>query len=108
MVAAVRRQVAPAMVTTRGPTKRPSEPVTRRAFRHPGTGHEVTLVVEREVATPGDGEEPGWRVDLEEAPGAPAWLAALRYIMCGTRAQAQRDFGKRQRVLRAAGYRRVE
>jgi hypothetical protein len=95
------------MVTTLGPPKRPREPVARRIFRHPGTGHEVTLVVERELT--GDGEEPGWWVDLEDTPGGPAWLARLRYAtLCWTRTQARRAFAERQRALRAAGYMRAD
>ena len=97
------------MVTTLGPTKRPREPVARRAYRHPGTGHEVALVVEREVVGPGDGEDPGWSVTLEGTPGWPAWMPKLWYmLLCRTRAQARRTFAERQRALRAAGYERME
>jgi hypothetical protein len=87
------------MVTTFSPARRPREPVARRAFRHPGTGHEVALLVEREVV--GDGEKPVWWVDLQETPGSPAWMPKLRYVGCGTRPQARRDFAKRQQALRA-------
>ena len=91
------------MVTTLGPTERPREPVARRRYRHPGTGHEVALLVEREIVGPGDGEKPGWSVTLEDTPGWPAWMPKLRYtLLCGTRTQARRDFAKRQRALEAA------
>jgi hypothetical protein len=75
--------------------------MARRTVRHPDTGHEVALRVEREV---GDGEEPRWRVTFEETLGAPAWMARLRHLAEGTHAQARRDFSKRQRALRTAGY----
>jgi hypothetical protein len=95
------------MATTLSPTRRPREPVARRAFRHPpGTGHEIALRVERELAGE-DEEPPRWWVEIEEAPGAPAWMPKLRYVMCGTRAQARRDFTERQWALRAAGYERT-
>ena len=109
MVAAVRQQVAPAMVTTLGPTERPREPVARRAYRHPGTGHEVALVVEREIVGLDEGEEPGWSVTIEDTPGSPAWMPKLRYtLLCATRTEARHDFDKRQRTLRAAGYERLD
>ena len=96
------------MVTTLGPPRRPREPVARRTFRHPGTGHEVALLVEREIVGPDMGEEPGWSVTLEDTPGWPAWMPKLRYtLVCGIRTQARRDFARRQRALRAAGYERV-
>ena len=55
-------------MTTLGPTKGVPEPVARRTFRHPATGHEVTITVARE---PRFGEEPFWRIDVQDAPGGP-------------------------------------
>jgi hypothetical protein len=97
------------MVTTLGPPVRRREPVACRTYRHPGTGHEVALVVEREIVGPGDAERLGWWVDLQETPGSPTWMARLRYAtLCWTRTQARRAFAERQRALRAAGYKRVD
>jgi hypothetical protein len=84
------------------------EPLVRRAFRHPATGHEVALVVDR-GATPGGPRELMWKVWLDEKPGSPPAVVALRYLSThGTRDEARREFAKRQRTLRAAGYVRVE
>jgi hypothetical protein len=66
------------MVTTLGPTRRPREPVARRAFRHPGTGDAALLTADR-IRGPGD--EPWWRISLDCAPGSPPAEAGLRTIV---------------------------
>jgi hypothetical protein len=92
----LRAEVSPVVVATFGPTERPREPPARGAFGHRETGHEVVLLVEREFAAGAGDEPPRWWVNLEEAPGAPAWMPKLRYVRCGTRAQARRDIAVRQ------------
>jgi hypothetical protein len=82
------------------------EAVARHAFRHPGTGDEAVLTVDR---IEGPGAEAWWRVSLDCAPGSPPAVAKLRF-MSGreTRDAARRAFAERQRTLRAAGYERVD
>jgi hypothetical protein len=84
-----------------------TEPLARRTFRHPETGHEVALVVDR-AGTQGGPRELLWQVWLEDAPGSPPVVAKLRYLSVhDTRDAARRGFAERQRALRAAGYERV-
>jgi hypothetical protein len=84
------------------------EPLARRAFRHPGTGHEAVLVVDRR-GTSGGPRELLWRVWLEDAPGRPPEVAALRFLSVHeTRDQTKRVFAERQQALCATGYQRVE
>ena len=83
------------------------EPLARRTFRHPETGHEVALVVNR-AATHGGPRELLWQVWLEDAPGSPPGITRLRYLSTHeTRDAARREFVERQRALRAAGYERI-
>ncbi len=78
------------------------EAVARHAFRHPGTGDEAVLTVDR---IEGPGAEAWWRVSLDCAPGSPPTKAGLWAIVwCRTRADARRAFAERQRALRAARY----
>jgi hypothetical protein len=82
--------------------------VARRACRHPGTGHEVALLVEREVLADDEAGEPNGWVDLADTPGGPSWMAKLWCsALCGARGQARRDFAKWHRALRDGGYERV-
>jgi hypothetical protein len=68
----------------------------------------VALLVDRRD-TSGGPRELLWRVWLEDAPGAPAAVAKLRFMSVHeTRDAARRTFAERQRALRAAGYERVE
>jgi hypothetical protein len=55
------------------------DPLTRRAFRHPGTGHAVARVVGRGSVVGGP-RELLWQVWLEDAPGRPPEVAALRFM----------------------------
>jgi hypothetical protein len=81
------------------------EAVTRRVFRHPGTGDEAVLTADR-IRGPGD--EPWWRISLDCGPGSPPAAAGLRTVVwCKTPTLARRAFVERQRALRAAGYERV-
>jgi hypothetical protein len=83
------------------------EPLARRGFRHPATGHEVALLVDRR-GTSGGPRELRWRVWLEDAPGRPPEVAKLRFMSVHeTRDQARREFAEQQRALRAAGYQRA-
>jgi hypothetical protein len=85
-----------------------SEPLARRAFRHPATGHEVALVVERGGIT-GGAPQLVWKIWMDEAPGSPPAVAKLRYMnVHETVEAARRGFAERQRALRAAGYEREE
>jgi hypothetical protein len=80
------------------PDRDPRE-VARHTFRHPATGHAVTIAVARE---PKFGEEPWWRVDVEDTLGSPPWMARLRGItLVATRAKARGAFAEKQRALRA-------
>ena len=82
------------------------EAVTRRVFRHPGTGDDAVLTADR-IRGPGD--EPWWRISLDCGPGSPPAEAGLRStVWCATRTQGRRAFAERQRALRAAGYERME
>jgi hypothetical protein len=56
-----------------------SEPLARRVFRYPMTGHEVALLVDHR-GTSGGPREFLWRVWLEDAPGRPPGVAALRFL----------------------------
>ncbi len=82
-----------------------TETVACHAFRHPGTGDEALLTVNR---IEGPGAETWWSISLDCAPGSPPAKAGLRAIVwCRTRADARRAFAERQRALRAAGYERA-
>ena len=84
------------------------EPLARRAFRHPETGHEVALVVDR-GSVAGGPRELVWKIWLDEAPGSPPAVARQRFMSVhDTRDDARRGFAKRQRALRAAGYQRAD
>ena len=78
------------------------EAVTRRAFRHPGTGDGAVLTADR---IRGPGAETWGSISLDCGPGSPPAEAGLRtMVWCGTPTMARRAFAERQRALRAAGY----
>jgi hypothetical protein len=96
------------MVAPHGLTTGESEPLVRRTFRHPATGHEVALLVDRRD-TSGGPRELLWKIWLEDAPGSSPAVAKLRYMSVHeTRGAARRAFAERQRALRAAGHQRVK
>jgi hypothetical protein len=85
------------------------EPVARRRFRHPGTGHEAALVVERGAVAGVFPRVLVWKVWTDEAPGSPPAVVAQRYMSVHeTVESARREFAERRRALRAAGYERVD